>query len=111
MIYLASPYSDDSDVLQAWRWRAVCRAASCLMKQGHRVFSPIAHTHPIAQHGLPGDWEFWQAWDREMLPACSELWVLKLAGYDQSKGIAAEIALANEMGIPVRFLEPEEAGL
>ena len=68
MIYLASPYSHPDPKVREARWREACRTAAFLMKGGQFVFSPIAHRHPIAEFGLPGGWEFWERFDREMLP-------------------------------------------
>jgi len=66
--------------------------------------TPIAHSHPIAQHGLPVDWGFWERHDRRLLAACDELWVLMLDGWQHSRGGQAEIARA--AGKPVAFLRP-----
>ena len=109
MIYLASPYSHaDPAVLEA-RFQIVCRQAARLMREGHHIFSPIAHTHPIAlAGGLPLGWDFWEKYDRDMLNGCEAVWVLQLDGWETSKGVAAEIRIANEMGIPVRFVELED---
>jgi len=108
MIYLASPYSHfDATVRQA-RFEAACRAAAALIRRGHVVFSPIAHSHSIAQHGLPQDWGFWAQQDRRILTACDELWVLMLDGWEHSRGIQAEIALALALGLPIRFVREED---
>ena len=106
MIYLASPYSDPDPAVEQQRFKAVCKVAGKLMMQGHRIFSPIAHTHAIAMAGdMPRGWDFWYEYDREMLAACDELWVLKLPGWDKSRGIAGEIALWPE-GKPFKFIDP-----
>lgn len=77
------------------------------MSQGMHIFSPISHTHPIAvAGGLPLDWDYWQEYDRAILSACGKMIVLMLDGWKESKGIAAEIVLAKELGIPVEFVEP-----
>ena len=44
MEYLASPYSHSDHAVVEGRFRAVCRHAADLMRNGHHVFSPIAHT-------------------------------------------------------------------
>ena len=108
MIYLASPYSHPDAPMREARFRDVCRAAARLMREGHVVFSPIAHGHPIAAYGLPTDWRFWEPFDREQLERCDELVVLTLAGWRESKGVQAEIQIARELGKPVRFLDPED---
>ncbi len=106
MIYLASPYTHpDGDVRQA-RFDAVCRAAAELMRQGKTVFCPVAHSHAIARYGLPLDWRYWGRHDRRYLEVCDEVVVLTLDGWQESVGVQAEIAIARELGKPVRFLEP-----
>jgi len=72
------------------------------------VFSPVAHSHCIAQHGLPLDWGFWERQDRRLLAACDELWVLQLDGWEHSRGVQAEIAIARAAGKPVRFVSETE---
>ncbi len=107
MIYLASPYSHPDSAVREQRFRAVCQAAARLMRKGEVVFSPIAHGHPIALHGLPTDWRFWERHDREQLMRCDEVVVLMLDGWRESEGVQAEIRIAAEFRKPVRYLEPE----
>lgn len=106
--YLASPYSDpDPDVRQR-RFVDVCRAAARLMARNKvAVFSPVAHGHPIAEHGEVDalDHGFWMSQCLPFLHAADEVIVLKLDGWRESKGIAHEIAQANLLGIPVRYIE------
>jgi nucleoside 2-deoxyribosyltransferase len=106
MIYLASPYSHPSAHVRQQRFEAACRAAAALLRAGIPVFSPIAHSHPIAQHGLPDTWEFWRSIDREYLRRCRALVVLRLSGWDTSVGVQAEIELARRWGIPVIEVDP-----
>jgi nucleoside 2-deoxyribosyltransferase len=108
MIYLASPYSHPDLVVRQQRFEAACRAAATLIQRGHVVFSPVAHSHSIAQHGLPLDWGFWEVQDREFVAACDELWVLMLEGWEQSRGVHAEIAIARALGKPIRFVDQVE---
>lgn len=110
LIYLASPYSDPDPKVMESRFTVVCYLAAKLMRQGHLIFSPIAHTHPIAVCGeLPRGWDFWERYDRAILSACRELWVAKLPGWDRSKGIAAEIGIAKELGLPIIYIDLDEA--
>jgi len=61
MIYLATPYSDPDPEVREFRYREVNKAAAQLISEGHHVFSPISHTHPIAQAGdLPTGWDYWR---------------------------------------------------
>jgi hypothetical protein len=90
------------------RFDAACRFAGQLMSQGHVVFSPIAHTHPIAVRcELPRGWDFWERFDREFVLSARKLVVLMLDGWDSSKGVAAEIAIAMEAGIPIEYMRAQ----
>jgi hypothetical protein len=107
LVYLATPYSHPDASVREGRFRAVNAAAAELMRKGMHIYSPISHTHPIALAGdLPLGWEYWQAYDRAILAACCAMIVLTLDGWKESKGVAGEIAIANEMGLPVQFISP-----
>lgn len=111
IVYLAAPYSHPDICIRERRFAFANRAAAELVRQGSHVFSPISHSHPLALQGLPGDWAFWEPFDRRMLQACDELVVLTLDGWRESKGVQAEIDLAIEMDLPIRYLAPEELGV
>jgi len=73
------------------------------------VFSPIVHSHPLVAFALPTGWDFWERIDRAYLARCDEVVVLMLDGWRESAGVRAEIALAHDLGKPVRFLGVDEA--
>lgn len=105
LTYLACPYTHADPAVKAARFDAANRASAKLMKEGHLVFSPISHTHPIALAGeLPGDWHFWKDYDQAFIEASRELIVLKEAGWQESVGVQAEIKIATELGIPVSYM-------
>ena len=106
LVYLASTYSHSDPAVVQKRFEQVSKKASDLMKEGVMVFSPIAHCHPMAMYGsLPGNWEFWEKFDRAYLSCCHKVIVLKLEGWEQSKGVQAEIKIALEMGLPIEYNE------
>ncbi len=105
-IYLATPYTDVDPVVRTARFCAVNRVAARLMSQGHLVFSPISHTHPIALAGdLPKGWEFWAAYDLTFIEWADELHVYMQDGWENSVGVTAELALAKKMNKPVVYIE------
>lgn len=107
LIYLACPYSHPSHDIMVDRFNAVNKAAAKLMGEGQYLFSPISHTHPIAECGeLPRGWDFWEGYDRMMLNACDKLVVLTLDGWKESKGVQAEIEIAKEFGLPIEYMDP-----
>ena len=79
------------------------------MARGLIVFSPIAHTHPIAERcDLPRGWDYWKHFDEEFIGASEKVVVAMMPGWEQSKGIAGEIRIAKEKGIPVEYMDPNK---
>lgn len=106
---MACPYSHPDREVRLKRFHAANAVASELMRASREnVFSPISHTHPIAEQGdLPLGWDFWEAYDRAFLSVSHKLYVLMLEGWEESVGVAAELEIAREMAIPVYFLKGE----
>jgi len=106
MIYIASPYSHDDNAVMERRFDEVCRITGRLMAQGFIVFSPIAHTHPIAvRSALPRGWDYWRKFDNEFIRGSEKVIVAMMDGWKESKGVQAEISIAKELGIPVEYME------
>ena len=102
LVYLAVPYSSPDPAVREHRFHLVNQAAAALMRQGIHVFSPISHTHPILTEGeLPTGFDYWEEYDRAMLGACCALVVLAIEGWNRSVGVAREIEIAKEMGLPI----------
>lgn len=101
-IYLAIPYSGMAE----HSFKTANKVAAELMNLGFIVFSPISHSHPIAsQCSVPGDWSYWEKFDTEFLKWCDKVIVVKLKGWEKSKGVAAEISIANDLNKPVEYLD------
>lgn len=105
--YLASPYSHPSPMIRHSRFQAALAAAARLMADGHVVFSPIAHSHPIEATCFPDPkpGAFWKAQDEPLLRAASRLIVLQIDGWQESKGIQWEMEVAREIQIPIVMWE------
>ena len=99
MIYLASPYNHEDPAVREERFLAACRVAAKLMRNEFNVFSPIAHSHPVAVHGgLDAvDHDFWMRRDLPMLRRCGAIMVLCMDGWEQSRGMAREIEEADKL--------------
>lgn len=107
LVYLATPYSHPDPRVRERRFAAVNVLTAKLMKEGQLVFSPISQSHPIAvAGGLPGDWAYWKEYDEAILAICKKLIVFCQEGWRDSVGVAAEIELAKETGIPVEYCYP-----
>lgn len=108
MVYLASPYSHPDPDVRQQRFVEVCRVAARLMTEERvAVFSPVAHGHPVAEHGGLDAMAhaFWMSQCLPFIHAADEVVVLKLDGWQDSAGVASEIQQAYLLGIPVRYIE------
>lgn len=108
LAYLATPYSKYPGGI----WPAfidACRIAARLMQAGIKVYSPIAHTHPLAIFGEidPLDHAIWLPFDEAMMNVADVLIIAHMRGWDESKGIAHEIEFFAEAGKPIFDLDPE----
>jgi len=108
LVYLAVPYSHPDPTVRQRRFELVNKVAAKLITQGLYIFSPISHTHPIALAGaLAPGWEYWQNFDRAYLAHCHKIIVLTLPGWQESKGVTGELAIAREMGLEVEYVKYE----
>ncbi len=114
LVYLASPYTHKDKAMWTVRFHAAVDCMGWLMnnvKDGRYFYSPIAHTHPIAERcTLPIEWEFWAHFDECILSRCSEMWILTIPGFTASTGVKAERKIAEKFGVPIRFVIPQADG-
>lgn len=106
-IYLACPYSDPDPCVRRRRYISATAAAAQIMKYGSLVFSPVTHSYFLAeQFGCPQEGEFWKDWYLSFLEHwATHLYVLQLEGWEESKGVSAEIKYAEQHNIPVRMIQ------
>lgn len=107
LVYLASPYTHEDAAVMDARCKEAQKEAARLMLDGFAVFSPIAHSHGLADYipeALRRDAVFWLEQDFPLLARCDELRVLCLPGWEESVGVRAEIEFAHARGIPVSYL-------
>lgn len=102
-IYIASPYSHTDQAVRQQRFDAVCKYAAKLMSEGHNVFSPISHSHPISLHMDNSlDHDFWLKQDLSFLERwADEMVILMLPGWSESKGVDREIKAATKFNLPI----------
>lgn len=113
MVYLACPYTAkdaqdeaEAEEIREARFRTVSAVAGMLMKQGVIVFSPITHSHIIAnEQEMPTTWKFWREQDLEFLKRSQRLVVLTLPGWEESEGVTEEIKTAKQLDIEVEYLD------
>ena len=111
MIYVASPYTAPSRIVEEQRAIDVARYTSKLIADGFPAFSPIAHGHFIdkcTDKGKAPDYRRWVLHGLALLSTSSEMHVLMLAGWRASKGVQTEIDYAEQSQIDVGYYEPSE---
>lgn len=116
MIYLAAPYSAPHaacpSFIEDLRYRETLYTSALLTSRGHFVCTPTVLGHVVDQATREANWpspshEWWLCWSQELLAACDALWVLCLDGWQDSKGIAREIAWAKEQDLPIVCIDRE----
>lgn len=112
LVYLATPYSrypgrDGKSGLDC-AFEDASALAAALLATGVKVYSPIAHTHPLAKYSNldPLDHRIWLPFDEAMMSACAALVVAKMDGYETSVGIAHEIEFFKAADKPIFELDP-----
>lgn len=105
--YLATPYSKFGGGLEA-AFAEAARIAARMLQNGFRLYSPIAHTHPLAIHGGldPLDHGIWLPFDEAMMAKADYLLIAEMDGWRDSKGIAYEIEFFAAAGKPIFRLDP-----
>lgn len=108
MIYLASPYSHPDPVIKKTRFLLVEQCCAMLINQGYLVWSPIVHCYEMAKKfEMPDDAEFWKHYNFDFIRRSDGIYVLDIEGWQESKGVQMEIRLAEEMMIPVGYVNPD----
>ena len=101
LVYLCCLYSHADPAVRQAGFEAVCQTAAVMI-----VSAPVIHSHPLTAYGLPCDWRFWEPLDRTILSMCDSMAVLTLDGWKESCGVQAELAVAEELGLPIEHISP-----
>lgn len=106
-IYLAIPYTG----IQESSYRQATIATAYIAQTfRYNVFSPITHSHPLAEIGLNGSWdEYWKKVDFQYIDWADEVWVLKPREGDErirvSTGVQDEIQYCKSSKKPLHFFQ------
>ncbi len=112
LIYLACPFRHADPFVRRKRCAAAHYVAAQLFLKGMHVFSPLTHNEiliDIIQDKVPG--EHWMQFDLTLLAQCKKLYVLKMDGWEKSKGVAREMAFAHANGIQIQEIDPPDENL
>jgi hypothetical protein len=112
LAYLATPYTHYRGGLDKAHSEA-SRIAGKLLWSGVMVYSPIAHSHPLAIHGSldPLEVELWYKHNELMMDRCDTLIVAHMAGWDKSDGIVHETNYFLAMYKPIFDLDPQSLSM
>jgi hypothetical protein len=105
--YLATPYSKYKDGIEE-AFKEACKQTGYLIRNSLPVYSPIAHTHPIAIHSYmdPYDHSIWLKLDEPMMDNAYGLIVCMLDGWEDSYGVKHEIEHFTKAKKPIFYMEP-----
>lgn len=101
LIYVASPLRGNYEKNMA-KARQYCKYVA---NRGHIPYAPHLLFTQFMDDTIPEERAAGIAMGKEMLKRCDELWVF---GEVISEGMASEIELAKELGIPIRSISTEE---
>lgn len=100
LVYVAGPYSAPTEEGRIANTEAAMRAGYEVLRRGHAPIIPhLSHFFDLWHEQVFGhreEGEFYMQWDFAMLRKCDALLFL-----GPSPGANREVALANELGIPV----------
>ena len=108
-IYLAIPYTFNPE----YSFRVANKITAQLMSRGHVVFSPISHSHPVADHlpdELRTDSNWWMTQDIPFVDWADEVHVVCIGEdganlIERSKGVQMELARAKETNKIIQIIE------
>ena len=103
LVYLACPYSHPDPVIMQQRYVMSNIIAGELMKLDYFIFSPISHSHPIAQQCNMDaiDHDFWLRQDCAIFMHCEMMMIIAIDGWEESYGIGLELIWAKDLDMPV----------
>lgn len=105
--YVASPYSKYPAGIQA-AFVDICKVTAALLREGISVFSPIAHSHPVAMAGEidPLNYSVWLPTNEALMDAAHGIIVVQMVGWDDSYGVGIEIKRFAAAGKSIIYLDP-----
>ena len=103
--YLATPYTKYPGG-QEEAFKLSAQAAAIFIRHRVPIFAPIAHTHPIAEHGglALADYTIWLPADAPFIRGASGIIVVMAEGWETSYGVKHEREAFARAGKPEWFL-------
>ena len=110
LVYIAAPYAHENHLVMQLRHEIINRLCGKIINQFNcSIFSPISHGHMINTSMDRGfdKREYWMKADLKVLSHCSDMFVLMLDGWRESKGVTEELLYCNKNNINVRYIDPK----
>lgn len=108
IVYVAAPYSNVADKEQLMKDIAKFCGQYMLDNPGEYTITGLVHHYAVNQvDGLGTDWNFWKDFCEMFLKRCDKLAVLRIPGWDWSRGVQTEIEIAHANNIPVFYFDVE----
>jgi hypothetical protein len=106
--YLASPYTHPSPTVVDLRVKQTRRVLGWLLSKGLFVISPIVHCHDTAREcALRTDWKWWWEYNLSIMMKSEGIILVKLKGWEESKGVAEELKWAYEADVPIYSIDAD----
>lgn len=107
LIYVGTPYTKYPGGIEK-AFVDACKLTARLLTAGVNVYSPIAHTHPLAIYGDldPLDHKIWLPFDSAMMAKADAMIVAMMEGWETSYGVRHEMETFAANGKQIFFLEP-----
>lgn len=107
--YIAGPYSSPSEEVIERRYDLYLRFTNMVLNHGIMCMSPLTN-HACLKKGkvIPGDYNFWGNYSREMLARCQVVFVMMLDGWEKSDGVYDELMNARQKGLKILFFKEED---
>lgn len=107
IIFVSSPYTHNDPDVRENNFSLVSQYVAELNSKSIVALSPITYGHTLLNFKtMPTDWEFWKEFCITFLEKCEEMHVYKIPGWDKSRGVKEEIAIAEELGIKITYKKP-----
>ena len=111
LLYLSSPFSHSSPIIKVKRYESMLDIMAFLLDSNLMVVSPLMLNVPLTGrlNRKGTDWQDWREYDLFLLSRSDELWILTLEGWEESKGVRAEIKYALRHKIPITLINTERS--
>lgn len=102
MIYVAAPFWHDDEKIRQARRQAAILYSERLFFKGKLFYSPLLYSERFAEKKQKEN--FWLSHGLKMVEVCTIMHVLCLDGWEKSSGIQGEVAKAEAMEIPIKYI-------